>query len=110
MDDEDDAHQVAKEEDRSRLEVHRGIDINLPHREDEEDEIADVDVSDDELNAGCNAAEALRAQVAGEKEAESSSSTSSSSSSESSSSESESSSGSSGSESRSSSADSVTSV
>ncbi|KAK4777148.1 hypothetical protein SAY86_005836 [Trapa natans] len=63
--DEDDSHQEAKaEENHSRLEVHRRIDINLPNPDDEEDEI---DANDHELNTGCNAAEALRAQVVGKK-------------------------------------------
>ncbi|PKI56777.1 ell-associated factor Eaf-like [Punica granatum] len=112
MGDEDESHPLDKEENQSRLEVHRGIDINLPHQDDgEEDEIADVDVSDDEVNAGCNAAEALRAQVAGEREDGSSGSTTTTSSSSgggtSSSSSSESSSGS---ECQSSDEDSVISV
>lgn len=76
-------HEVAKEEENhSRSEVHRGIeiDINIPHQDNEEDfEIADVDVSDDEVNnTGFSAAEALRAQVAGERAKESSTSSSSS--------------------------------
>ncbi|EEF29743.1 suppressor protein SRP40 [Ricinus communis] len=55
------------------------IDINLPHQADTDDEIADVDISDDEVDKGPNAAEALRAQVnaEGRKEHASSSSTSS---------------------------------
>lgn len=55
------------------------IDINLPHQADTDDEIADVDISDDEADKGPNAAEALRAQVNAEvmKEQASSSSTSS---------------------------------
>lgn len=44
---------------------HLGLDMNLPHpnNDDTDDEIADVDASDDESNKGPNAAEALRAQV-----------------------------------------------
>ncbi|KAK6128753.1 hypothetical protein DH2020_037508 [Rehmannia glutinosa] len=38
------------------------FDINIPHQTDTDDEIADVDVSDDEADKGPNAAEALRAQ------------------------------------------------
>lgn len=40
-----------------------GFDMNLPNQMDTDDEIADVDVSDDDVNKGPNAAEALRAQV-----------------------------------------------
>ncbi|MCL7030279.1 hypothetical protein MKW94_022152 [Papaver nudicaule] len=43
-----------------------GFDINLPSHSDTDDEIADVDVSDDEPDRGPNAAEALRAQVMNE--------------------------------------------
>lgn len=54
------------------------IDINLPHQVDTDDEIADVDISDDEVNKGPNAAEALRAQVNAEGRKEQTSSSSSS--------------------------------
>ncbi|KAL3346237.1 hypothetical protein AABB24_024928 [Solanum stoloniferum] len=58
-----------------------GIDINIPHQNDTDDEIADVDVSDDNEDKGRNAAEELRAQVNAEgKENHTSSSNSSSSS------------------------------
>ncbi|GAB4832353.1 hypothetical protein Ancab_006369 [Ancistrocladus abbreviatus] len=40
-----------------------GIDINVPHHMDVDDEIADVDLNDDDANPGCDAAEALRAQL-----------------------------------------------
>ncbi|XP_050230191.1 uncharacterized protein LOC126679244 [Mercurialis annua] len=55
------------------------IDINLPHQAETDDEIADVDISDDEAEEGPNAAEALRAQVnaEGRKEQHSSSRSSS---------------------------------
>ncbi|XP_026407891.1 ELL-associated factor 1-like [Papaver somniferum] len=43
-----------------------GFDINLPSQNDSDNEIADVDVSDDEPEKGPNAAEALRAQVMNE--------------------------------------------
>ncbi|KAJ4847544.1 hypothetical protein Tsubulata_003977 [Turnera subulata] len=71
------------------------IDINLPHQADTDDEIADVDISDEETDKGPNAAEALRAQVnaEGRKEQSSSSSRSSSSGSDSDTSDSESGSG-----------------
>ncbi|KAF8364740.1 hypothetical protein HHK36_033284 [Tetracentron sinense] len=39
--------------------VNTGIDINVQHQNDTDDEIDDVDVSDDETNKGPNAAEAL---------------------------------------------------
>lgn len=56
------------------------IDINLPHLpEMEEDEIAVVDINDDESYKGLNAAEALRAQVNAEAREESRKSSSSSS-------------------------------
>ncbi|KAL6884525.1 hypothetical protein ACP4OV_010461 [Aristida adscensionis] len=64
----------------------RSFDINLPNKDDMDDEIADVDVND-EADEGLNAAEALRAQVNAEgqqEEPESSSSSGSSSSSSSS--------------------------
>ncbi|XP_051114411.1 uncharacterized protein LOC127240039 [Andrographis paniculata] len=90
------------------------FDINEPHPTYSEDEIADVDVSDDEGDKGPNAAEALRAQVAGERDGGETSSSSGSSGSESSGSGSgtgsKSASSSSSSDSESSDADSVTSV
>nr|GMC97507.1 lisH domain-containing protein C1711.05-like [Ipomoea batatas] len=42
-------------------EIDTGIDINIPHHNDTDDEIADVDASDDD-DKGRNAAEELRAQ------------------------------------------------
>ncbi|KAF5450998.1 hypothetical protein F2P56_031303 [Juglans regia] len=39
------------------------VDINVPHHNESDEEIADVDDSDDEVDKGPNAAEALRAQV-----------------------------------------------
>lgn len=56
-----------------------GFDMNLPHQNDTDDEIADVDDSGDEVDKGFNAAEALRAQVNAEGRDEQSSSSSSSS-------------------------------
>ncbi|KAL3813300.1 hypothetical protein ACJIZ3_014568 [Penstemon smallii] len=84
-----------------------GIDINIPHQTDIDDEIADVDVSDDEGNKGPNAAEALRAQVNAEERKAGTSSSSSSSGSDSSGSGSGSGSSSSSSDSESSDGDSV---
>ncbi|BFG25429.1 hypothetical protein CerSpe_117020 [Prunus speciosa] len=87
-------------------EFHTGIDINIPHPGDLDDEIADVDV-DDVVDNGPNAAEALRAQVNAEVGGKQTSSSSDSSGSESSGSESGSGSGS-GSESESASSSSDT--
>ncbi|KAE8684670.1 ell-associated factor Eaf-like isoform 2 [Hibiscus syriacus] len=55
-----------------------GIDINLPHQVDTDEEIADVDLSDDDNKPGRSAAEALRDQVNAEEKEQSSSSNSSS--------------------------------
>ncbi|KAL1226054.1 hypothetical protein V5N11_009155 [Cardamine amara subsp. amara] len=67
-DDDEDSQEPAREEAISTTkEFQTGgldIDINLPHpAEMEEDEIAVVDINDDESYKGLNAAEALRAQV-----------------------------------------------
>lgn len=56
-----------------------GVDINVPHQNDTDEEIADVDDSGDEAERGPNAAEALRAQVNAEERDEQTSSSSSSS-------------------------------
>lgn len=56
-----------------------GFDMNVPHQNDTDDEIADVDDSGDEVDKGPNAAEALRAQVNAQGRDEPSSSSSSSS-------------------------------
>ncbi|KAJ4829356.1 hypothetical protein Tsubulata_024235 [Turnera subulata] len=56
-----------------------GFDGNVPRQNDTDDEIADVDDSDDDGNKGRNAAEALRAQVNAEERDEQTSSSSSSS-------------------------------
>lgn len=56
-----------------------GVDINVPHQNDSDEEIADVDDSGDEVERGPNAAEALRAQVNAEERDERTSSSSSSS-------------------------------
>ncbi|PON45775.1 EAF family [Parasponia andersonii] len=55
------------------------FDMNVPHQNDTDDEIADVDDSGDEVDKGPNAAEALRAQVNAEERDEQTSSSSSSS-------------------------------
>lgn len=57
-----------------------GFDINIPNQNETDDEIADVDVSD-EADEGPNAAEALRAQVNAEEEQQQQETSSSSSSS-----------------------------
>ncbi|KAL0015487.1 hypothetical protein SO802_002556 [Lithocarpus litseifolius] len=79
-------------------EIDSAIDVNLTHPVEIDDEIAEVDVTDDETDKGSNAAEALRSLVNAEARKEQTSSASSSSESESSESgsgsESESSSGS----------------
>lgn len=61
------------------MEFNKDFDINLPHPADMDDEIAEVDVSDDVMDKGPNAAEALRAQVNAEAREEETSSTNSSS-------------------------------
>ncbi|KAK2986742.1 hypothetical protein RJ640_010967 [Escallonia rubra] len=112
LNDDDDATPAANGENVAEREFRTGIDINIPHPNDTDDEIADVDASDDEVDKGPNAAEALRAQVnAAEKDGQSSSSSSSSGSDSSGSgSASGSGSGSSSSDSDSSDGDSVTSI
>lgn len=92
--------------------VHTGIDINIPQQNDTDDEIADVDVNDDNGVMGGNAAAALRAQVNAVEREDHTSSSSASSGSESSGSSSESGSGSShsSSDSESSDGDSVNSI
>ncbi|KAI7750613.1 hypothetical protein M8C21_023319 [Ambrosia artemisiifolia] len=82
-----------------------GIDINIPHQNASDDEIAEVDVSDDDGGGAANAAEALRAQLNAEERKEASSSSG-----DSSGSDSGSSSSSSSSDSESSEGDSVNSI
>ncbi|VVA28522.1 PREDICTED: ELL-associated factor [Prunus dulcis] len=110
IDDDDDDDDVGNEttgKGKSPVnEFHTGIDINIPHPGDLDDEIADVDV-DDVVDNVPNAAEALRAQVNAEVGRKQTSSSSDSSGSESSGSESGSGSGS-GSESESASSSSDT--
>ncbi|XP_059451473.1 suppressor protein SRP40-like [Corylus avellana] len=107
-DDDDDGCGTAEKENITKREFNTGFDINLPHPADMDDEIAEVDVNDDETDKGPNAAEALRAQVNAEAREEQTSSASSSSGSDSSGTESGSKSGS-GSRSSSSSSDSESS-
>ncbi|KMT11548.1 hypothetical protein BVRB_5g108650 [Beta vulgaris subsp. vulgaris] len=101
-DDDDDVLGPGKDSTEEKA-THVAIDINIPQQNDTDDEIADVDVNDDNGVMGGNAAAALRAQVAVEREHTSSSSASSGS--ESSGSSSESGSGSSSSDSESSNGD-----
>ncbi|KAI8534527.1 hypothetical protein RHMOL_Rhmol10G0097100 [Rhododendron molle] len=110
VNDSDEVEEAGNGSKNAEKEFHTGIDINVPHQNDTDDEIADVDVNDDE-DKGCNAAEALRAQVNAEERGGQTSSSSSSSGSESSaSSGSGSGSGSSSSDSESSDGDSVNSI
>ncbi|GMI66137.1 hypothetical protein like AT1G71080 [Hibiscus trionum] len=86
-DDDNDGLGISKEDNDASENVSTGIsiDVNEPHHNDLDDEIADVDVSDDEeQNVGRSAAEALRARVNAEEKEEHSLSSSSSSGSESS--------------------------
>lgn len=113
LNDDDDVGGLGTEKTAAEKELFTGIDINIPHQNETDEEIADVDISDDE-DKGPNAAEALRAQLnpeGGERNKQSSSS-SGSSGSESSGSSSRSGSGtrSSSSDSESSDGDSVNSV
>ncbi|KAJ0042575.1 hypothetical protein Pint_18664 [Pistacia integerrima] len=96
VDDNDDGFETGNKGNVSEKEFCTGldIDINLPHQVDVDEEIADVDVSDDDADKGPNAAEALRAQVNAEWRKKQTSSSSSSSESESSGTESGSGSGS----------------
>lgn len=108
MNDDDDAFGPGKGNPEEQA-FHTGIDINVPHHNDTDDEIADVDVNDDNGGMGRNAAEALRAQVnAVEREEQTSSSSATSGSGSASSSTSGS--GSSSSDSESSDGDSVNSI
>ncbi|XP_041003336.1 ELL-associated factor 2 [Juglans microcarpa x Juglans regia] len=114
VNDNEDDFGTAENENLTEMEFNNGFDINLPHPADMDDEIAEVDVSDDVMDKGPNAAEALRAQVNAEaREKEETSSTNSSSGSGSGSgsrSRSGSRSGSSGGDSESSDGDSVISI
>lgn len=84
VNDNDDDCGVAGNENITERESNAGFDINVPHPADMDDEIAEVDVSDDVTDKGPNAAEALRAQVNAEAKQEQTSSASSSSGSDSS--------------------------
>lgn len=78
-DDDEDEDGIAAADGGGTIELKElNFDINEPHPNYSEDEIADVDVSNDEADKGPNAAEALRAQVAEERDGRSSSSTGSS--------------------------------
>ncbi|KAL6011713.1 hypothetical protein ACLOJK_002177 [Asimina triloba] len=77
---DDDDGETPNKSNAALQETNTGFDINnIPNLNDTDDEIADVDVSDDEADKGPNAAEALRAQVnAEEKDGQTSSSSESS--------------------------------
>ncbi|KAK9668597.1 hypothetical protein RND81_13G071000 [Saponaria officinalis] len=62
-DDDDDDDASGPDKGGAEENTFTGIDINLPHQNDSDDEIADVDVNDDNGVMGGNAAAALRAQV-----------------------------------------------
>lgn len=79
VNDNEDDFGTTENENLSEMEFNKGFDINLPHPADMDDEIAEVDVSDDVMDKGPNAAEALRAQVNAEAREEQTSSTNSSS-------------------------------
>ncbi|KAL7255857.1 hypothetical protein ACSBR1_009903 [Camellia fascicularis] len=83
VNDDEDGGEAGNGGNDAEKEFHTGIDINVPHQNDTDDEIAEVDVSDDE-DKGRNAAEALRAQVNAEERREQTSSSSGGSGSESS--------------------------
>lgn len=78
-DDDDDVGEANNRVNTAEKETFTGIDINMPHQNDTDDEIAEVDINDDEADKGPNAAEALRAQVNAEESKEQSSSSSDSS-------------------------------
>ncbi|KAL9242561.1 hypothetical protein vseg_016549 [Gypsophila vaccaria] len=63
MNDDDDDDALGPDKGVAEENTFTGIDINLPHQNDSDDEIADVDVNDDNGVMGSNAAAALRAQV-----------------------------------------------
>ncbi|KAK6922225.1 Transcription elongation factor Eaf, N-terminal [Dillenia turbinata] len=102
--------ETPEKEDSPENKGNAGFDMNIPHQNDTDDEIADVDDSGDEEGRGPNAAEALKAQVNAQERDEQSSSSSSSSSSGSSGSSSGSDSSSSSSDSEASDEDSVNSI
>ncbi|KAG2715083.1 hypothetical protein I3843_03G063200 [Carya illinoinensis] len=79
VNDNEDDFGTAENENLTEMEFNKDFDINLPHPADMDDEIAEVDVSDDVMDKGPNAAEALRAQVNAEAREEETSSTNSSS-------------------------------
>lgn len=78
LNDDDDDAEAANKINVFEREVHTGIDINIPQQNDTDDEIAEIDVSDDDVDKGPNAAEALREQVNAEGRATQTSSSSSS--------------------------------
>ena len=88
VNDYDDGCGTSGKENSIKRKFDSAIDVNLTHPVEIDDEIAEVDVTDDETDKGSNAAEALRSLVNAEARKEQTSSASSSSESESSESES----------------------
>lgn len=78
LNDDEDAAEATNRRNVFEKEFHTGIDINMPQQNDTDDEIAEIDVSDDYMDKGPNAAEALREQVNAEGRATQTSSSSSS--------------------------------
>ncbi|WOG92918.1 hypothetical protein DCAR_0312196 [Daucus carota subsp. sativus] len=76
--DDEDAAEESNRRNVFEKEFHSGIDINMPQQNDTDDEIAEIDVSDDDVDKGPNAAEALREQDNAEGRAAQTSSSSSS--------------------------------
>lgn len=76
--DDEDAAEAANGRNVFEKEFHTGIDINIPQKNDTDDEIAEIDVSDDDVDEGPKAAEALREEVNAEGRATQTSSSSSS--------------------------------
>nr|XP_023880735.1 uncharacterized protein LOC111993107 [Quercus suber] len=77
--DYDDACGTSGKENSIKRKFDSAIDVNLTHPVEIDDEIAEVDVTDDETDKGSNAAEALRSLVNAEARKEQTSSASSSS-------------------------------
>lgn len=84
VNDYDDGCGTSGKENSIKRKFDSAIDVNLTHPVEIDDEIAEVDVTDDETDKGSNAAEALRSLVNAEARKEQTSSASSSSESESS--------------------------
>lgn len=77
VDDEEDATQAKRERLNDGQDINVNIDEDVTNEHESDDELADVDLTDDEADRGPNAAEALRAQVDAEQNEKPQSSTSS---------------------------------